>query len=60
MWLTLEGRRATKVYTRVAARESSKCLLAGLAAPRGAKLSIRVEEDVPGPVNPRATGALTL
>ena len=27
VWLTLEGRRSTKVYTRVAARESSKCLL---------------------------------
>ena len=60
VWLTLEGRRPTKVYTRVAARASSQCLLSGLPAPRGAKLSIRVEEDVPGPFNPRATGALTL
>ena len=60
IWLTLGGRRQAKLYTRLAARQTSKCLLAGTAAPRGSKLAIRVEEDVPGPFNPRATAALTL
>ncbi len=34
--------------------------MAGTAAPRGTTLAIRVEEDLPGPFNPRATADLTL
>jgi hypothetical protein len=60
IWLTLDGQREARLYTRLAARQTSRCLLAGTAAPRGSTLDIRVEEDVPGPFNPRATAALTL
>lgn len=60
IWLTLDGQRNAKVYTRVGARETSRCLLVGTLAPRGSTLAIRVEEDLPGPFNPRATAALTL
>ena len=60
VWLTLDAKRTQRVYTRVAARRTSRCLLAGSAVRRGSTLAIRVEEDVPGPFNPRARGALTL
>lgn len=60
IWLTLDGQREVKVYARVAARETSKCLLAGEVAPKGSRLAIRVEEDIPGPFDPRATASLTL
>ena len=60
VWLAFDGQGAAKTYTRVAARRTSKCLLSGAHAPRGSRLDIRVEEDVPGPFNPRATAALTL
>jgi hypothetical protein len=59
IWLTFDGDDAT-TYTRLPARRTSRCLLAGTYAPRGSRLDIRVEEDVPGPFNPRATAALTL
>ena len=60
VWLTLDGQRTDKAYTRLAARQTSKCLLAGTSAPRGSTLAIRVEEDVPGPFNPSATADLAL
>ena len=60
VWLTLEGDRETKVYTRLGARQTSRCLMAGEVAPRGSRLAIRVEEDILGPFDPRATAALTL
>ena len=60
VWLTLDGGDAERTYTRLAARRSSKCLLAGAAAPRGSRLGIRVEEDLPGPFDPRARAALAL
>jgi hypothetical protein len=60
VWLTLEGRAQETAYTRLAARRSTKCLFAGAVAPRGSRLAIRVEEDLPGPFDPRATAALTL
>ncbi len=60
IWLTLDGDGTTKAYTRVGARTSSRCLLAGAVAPKGSRLDIRVEEDVLGPFDPRATVALTL
>lgn len=60
VWLTLEARRDAKAYTRVAPRRSSKCLFAGAVVPKGSRLAIRVEEDLPGPFDPRASGALTL
>ena len=60
VWLTLEARQDSKAYTRLAARRSTKCLFAGAVAPRGSRLAIRVEEDLPGPFDPRATAALTL
>lgn len=60
VWLTLDGDDETKVYTRVGARQTSRCLMAGEAAPRGTRLAIRVEEDILGPFDPRATADLTL
>ena len=60
VWLTLDGREQEKAYTRLAARRSTKCLFAGAAVPRGSRLDIRVEEDIPGPFDPRATAALAL
>jgi hypothetical protein len=60
VWLTLDGQRTEKVYTRLAARETTRCLLAGTSAPRGSTLAIRVEEDIPGPFNPSATADLAL
>lgn len=60
VWLTLDARRDRRAYVRLAARTTSKCLLTGAAAPRGSRLVIRVEEDVPGPFNPRATAVLRL
>ena len=60
VWLTLEGDRETKVYTRLGARQTSGCLMAGEVAPRGSRLAIRVEEDILGPFDPSATAALTL
>ena len=60
VWLTLDARRDTKAYVRLRARRTSKCLLVGEAAPRSTRLTIRVEEDVPGPFNPRATATLRL
>ena len=60
VWLTLDARRSSKTFTRLAPRRSSKCLFAGVAAPKGSRLAIRVEEDLPGPFDPRATAALVL
>ena len=60
VWLTLEGKRDVKAYTRLAARQTSKCLMAGSIAPRGSRLSIRVLEDIPGPFDPDAEAALKL
>jgi hypothetical protein len=60
VWLTLEGRSQETAYTRLAARRSTRCLFAGAVAPKGSRLAIRVEEDLPGPFDPRATAALTL
>ena len=60
VWLAFDGRRGAKAYTRLAARRTSKCLLAGTSAARGSRLSIRVVEDLPGPFDPRAKAALTL
>ena len=60
VWLTLDGQRTEKVYTRLAARQTTKCLLAGNAVPRGSTLAIRVEEDIPGPFNPSDSADLAL
>lgn len=60
IWLSFDGQRDAKVYMRVGAGQTSRCLLAGTSVPRGSTLAIRVEEDLPGPFNPRATAALTL
>ncbi len=60
VWLTLEGGDDERTYTRLAARRSTRCLFAGAAAPRGSRLAIRVEEDLPGPFDPEATAALAL
>jgi hypothetical protein len=60
VWLRLDGRREAKAYTRLAPRRSTRCLLAGTVAPKGSRLAIRVEEDIPGPFDPRATAALVL
>lgn len=60
VWLTLDGRQETRAYIRLGARRSTRCLLAGAVAPKGSRLAIRVEEDLPGPFDPRATAALRL
>ena len=60
IWLTLDGEREARLYTRLGARSTSRCLLAGTAAPRGSTLAIRVEEDLPGPFNLRASAEVTL
>ena len=60
VWLTLDGADGSKTYMRLAARRSTKCLLAGAQAAKGARLDIRVEEDLPGPFDPSATAALVL
>lgn len=60
VWLTLDGTRDVRVYTRLDALDASPCLFAGAAAPRGSRLLVRVEEDVPGPFNPRARASLRL
>jgi len=60
VWLTLDGADGGKTYMRLAARRSTKCLLSGVLAAKGARLDIRVEEDLPGPFDPSATAALVL
>ena len=60
VWLTLDGADGSKTYMRLAARRSTKCLLSGALAAKGARLDIRVEEDLPGPFDPSATAALVL
>jgi hypothetical protein len=60
VWLTLDAQRDVRSYLRLAAGETSRCLLAGTSAPRGSRLAIRVVEDLPGPFDPDATAALTL
>ena len=58
--LDLDSDREAGLDIRLGARQTSKCLLAGTAAPRGSTLAIRVEEDLPGPFDLSATADLTL
>ena len=60
VWLALDGPDAPEAFIRLGARRTSKCLLVGADAPKGARLAIRVEEDLPGPFDPSATATLTL
>ena len=60
VWLTLDADETEKVYVGVRSRATSKCLLTGETAPKGSRLAIVVEEDVPGPINPRGKAQLRL
>jgi hypothetical protein len=60
VWLALDSDREAELDIRLGARETSKCLLSGTAAPRGTTLAIRVEENIPGPFDPTATADVTL
>ena len=58
IWVHLDGRRPARLYTRLAAGRSSKCLFTGAALLKGSRLTIRVEEDMPGPFDLQATATL--
>jgi hypothetical protein len=58
--LAFDGDREARLDIRLGARETSRCLFAGTAAPRGSTLDIRVEENILGPFDLTATADLTV